>query len=1107
MAYTIYHSNSLSEFVHRYSDIFHTNDLFGDNCITVVQNRNIASWLKLELTKIDGISMDLQVEYPENAVKQLVLGYKAGVELFDLEGAKKSLLFMDSFKIVLFKALEYLLSDRSRYPELYDYVQNSSSRLFQLSDSIAGLFYHYGMNCPNMVACWDKGELYANSKGQVLRETDQRWQMSLWKFLFNNNTPYLHISGVLNHVLESGESYNSELSPYGKCRVILFGSSFLGESAINFFNYLSRDIDVHHFILTPSKIYSGEEEEKPLSLLSRFSGLINGFTTISREPGFVKKRNVFFRDYKDNTVLNRLKQGILNNSLQEQTNDNPLAFSTGDESLRICRVTGKWREIEVLKDKILNLLDNNQDLKLTEIGVVAPDISEYSSYIEGIFSDVKKVEDGSNIYGKSHIPYNVIGLRGGEDSPYTKGMLAILDLPGSNFNRKDIFNIISNPCFMQRFNITQQARDFLLETVDGLNIKWGIDGDHREELGYESDGFNTWEEGFRRFLLGMSLNEEDHYLIPYNLSDSQSVETVGSLISIVRSLYCDLSDLAKLSLKMDEWVLLTETIVETYLQPVKNDLLDERERLSVKHQFRNILNLYDDLKNLNNFENRTLPFTVFKSLLKELVIKAGNSRGRYLTQGVTFSSLKPLRAVPFKHIFVLGMNEDLFPGNEKIPSYDLRNIYDQKIDLSKRQNDKFAFLELILSANDSLTVFYHNKSLVTGEELQPSVVINELIEAIDCNFKSRDKHSCLIEEHPLQNFDTRYFITGSNLKTYNTRAYESSKAYTAEKTIYKGIELCTPREENDVLEITVKDIINFVRNPVKSFFNSVEGIYLDNEENLTEDIYENRELEFLTKWKLANLALEVGLKEDTPLKSMAESFFSIAALEGVYKDSPLTSNVKDSVVDILDAVDMFLTNKGLKQTAYVKETIEMDGEFGSINMTIDDQDICIAGEIENIWRGDEKNCFTAGITLGSNKEMKLKDRIVPYIYSLIIFNHPMMNESKLVAYSIGKEDIEPVTFSKNESSEDRLKEILSLYLKNRKKPIPLYPEIMDSPDIEDITKNWEQSMENTMFYSSLAECPYVKMTYHSTPEFDSEDADRMYNALYKEILPLKGNKR
>ncbi len=1108
MAYTIYHSNNLTEFINRYSDLFHTSDLFGQKVITVVQNKNIASWLKLELTKKDGISMDLQVEYPENAVKQLVFGYKSGQELFEMDGESKNLLFMDSLKIVVFKTLEELLQDNTLYPNLYDYVQNSSKRLFQLSDSIAGLFYHYGMNCPGMVSSWDRNELYVNEKGQILRAEEQKWQMSLWNRLFNSETPYLHISKVLSRVIESGESYDPKLSPYGKCRIILFGSSFLGESAIKFFNFISRDIDIHHFILTPSKIYAGEEYVKPLSLLNRFSGLINGFTSISREEDFSKSRQEFFNEKNGETLLDKIQTGLRDNSFIEERSATPENLDVDDNSVKICKVTGGWREIEILKDKILNLLDNNRDLKLTDIGVVSPEISDYASYIEGVFPEVELQEDGTPHFGKNHIPYNIMGLKGGEDSPYIRGMLSLIELPGSDFNRKDLFNLISNPCFMEKFNLTQNTRDFFLETVDKLNIKWGVDKEHRDDLGYFGDHFNTWEEGFRRFLLGIALNKEDHYRIPFNLSDTQATEVMGTLVHIIRSLYCDLWELNSLSLHIDEWVLLIETIMETYLKPVKNDLFDERERLSVKHQYRNILNLLDDLNNLSNYKNRTIPFQVFKSLLKEFIVKAGNSRGRYLTQGVTFSSLKPLRAVPFKHIFVLGLNEDVFPGKEKVPSYDLRGIYDQKIDLSKRQNDKFAFLELLLSAGKSITLFYNAKNQVTGEELQPSVVINELLEAIDCNFGNRDNQkNILIEHHPLQNFDSKYFTKESNINSYDRRAFESSKAYQDMKEIYPGLDLKEDKTEAEEIEVNVKDLIGFIKNPVKTFFTKGEGIYLDQTDSLEEDVYENRDLEFLTKWKLVNLALNLGLTESRPLGPITDSFFNIAKLEGVFKDSPLTSNIREEVQEVIDGVERFLTNMDLKETSFKQVNRELTGEFEPLIFDIDGKKVVLAGELENLWINDNRECFTAGITLGNNKEMKTKDKILPYIYSLIIFNHPGMLEEKISAYTLGKEEITPAEFTLKENSEDNLKSLLSLYIKNQQKPIPLFPDVMESPDIQDITKAWEKSVEETMFFSPIAECPYVKMAYNTTPDFNVDDAELMYNSIYNEIIVKKVKKR
>ncbi|OQY36104.1 MAG: hypothetical protein B6229_10705 [Spirochaetaceae bacterium 4572_7] len=498
-----------------------------------------------------------------------------------------------------------------------------------------------------------------------------------------------------------------------------------------------------------------------------------------------------------------------------------------------------------------------------------------------------------------------MGLKGGDDSPYIRGIISILDLAGSNFNRKDIFDVISNPCFMSKFNITQTTRDFFLEIASELNIKWGIDGEHKKDIGYNNDNFDTWEAGFKRFLLGMALNREDNPTIPYSINDSSGSELIGEFVHIIL--------------------------------------------------------LLDDLNNLSNFKNDRVPFPVFKSLLKEFIVKSGNSRGRYLTQGVTFSSLKPLRAVPFKHIFVLGLNEDEFPGRESVPSYDLRSIYDQKIDLSKRQNDKFAFLELILSAKDSLTLFYRGKNQVTGESLQPSVVINELLEVIANNFDNSDlQRSHLIEDHPLQNFDSKYFDQASDFISFNKRSFESAKAYIESKDMNLGMDVEVIPENEDIIEIKVSDIIH---------------------------IYENREIEVLKKWKLADLTLQMGLEHNLDTEEFIDSFFKVAKLEGLYKDSPLTNNVREDIEDIVTGVGNFLIEHNISGTNFKKSDRELNGDFESIKLTVDGQKVSIIGDMDRIWTNGEKECFIPSITLGKAKEMKVSSKIIPYIYSLLIFNH------------------------------------------------------------------------------------------------------------------------
>lgn len=1083
MAYHIYHSNSLKDFVINYPDLFHTESLFGEKVITVVQNKNIASWLRLQLAEKDGISMDLEVEFPENAVKKLVTAYPVGEQLFN----KKSLLFMDSLKVVLYKTLEFRLKTPEHYPHLFEYVNGSNQRLFELSDSLAGLFYHYGMNCPEMVDSWDRGHHYVSDSGDILRREDQIWQMSLWRELFHEDTPYAHVSQILNKVLNSGESFSEELSPYGKCRIILFGSSFLGELAIKFFNYVSKDIDVHHFILTPSVIYSGEEYIEPKSLLNQFSGLINGFTELSRDIGFKKTRFNMFREEYDSTLLQQLQLAIRDNKLDDVKQEDPISVE-GCESLKICRVTGGWREVEILADKILNLLDRDNTLKLTDIGVVAPDINNFAAYIEGVFS--------SEVI---NIPYNIVGLKGGEDSPFIRGFLSLLNLPGSDFNRRDIINIISNPCIMEKFSLSIGDRDQFVELIDRLNIKWAMDKEHRTQLGSGSDSYNTWEYGFRRVLLGIALNRGDNELIPVNLSDTQSVDKFGDLIQLLRSLYSDLFGLNSLKLYIEEWVMLIETIMETYLSPVNGDILDERERIAIKNQFRNMLNLLDDIDNLDHFENREIPFGVFKSLLKEFIIKAASQRGRYLTQGITFSSLKPLRAVPFKHLFVLGLNEDMFPGRESIPSYDLRGIYEQKIDLSKRQNDKFAFLELLLSAEKSLTLFYSHKNQITGEELQPSVVINELVEAIDSNF---DYNYSLFEDHPLQSYNKTYFEEGSDLFSYNKVAYQSSRVYyeTEKKPFVK--ELISEDRDEEVLRVDIKDLINFLKNPVKTFFNRGEMIYLDDPESIEDDIYENRDIDFLTKWKLANLVVDLSLNGEINREGLADQFFHTAEVEGIFREGRLGSHIKDQITELILGIDNMIEEKGLKNTAFKRNNLELGNEIILPEIISHGQRVLLTGEITDLWIDEGFNCFMTKLNMSGDKNIRVKDRLEAYITSTILFLAKDISVEKVSTYLVGVVERDEVEYKKSDNNQNNLQSLIDLYLDNLKKPVPLLPELLDKGDLDNLEETWEKLQNDDRSYNEISNSPYISFAYgDSVPNLSDDSIKNLYENIY---IPLLG---
>ncbi len=149
-------------------------------------------------------------------------------------------------------------------------------------------------------------------------------------------------------------------------------------------------------------------------------------------------------------------------------------------------------------------------------------------------------------------------------------------------------------------------------------------------------------------------------------------------------------------------------------------------------------------------------------------------RGQYLSDGISFSSLKPLRAIPFKVIFLLGMDEGSFPGREKNRNYDLRSLTPRSIDLSVQNTDCFTFLETILSAEEKLFISYTGTNIVTGECLEPSTLITEIKAMFDAETAEK-----LTVKHPLHSFNRRYFENTDSFRdfiSYGKLDYDAASA-------------------------------------------------------------------------------------------------------------------------------------------------------------------------------------------------------------------------------------------------------------------------------------------------------------------------------------------
>ena len=1130
--YKLYMSNRLDSFIDQYSNIFSSGSLFKDKTFIVVQNRSIGEWLKLELASRCGVSANLNIILPENAVRSFIHLFPLGRKLLASatgEG-EKAVLFMDNLKIIIYKKLEHILKTEEQeidnsnylYTSLEKYVKGLSSgendyeainslRLYQLSDSIAGLFYYYGMNCQKLTSSWEKGKTFFPPNADNSLKTHEKWQMALWNELFKIDSPYVHLSSVLSAIVDHNNVYDGD-----PCRVVLFGSAFMGDSSLRFFKHLSQFVPVDHFILSPC----GKTDGYKMDLLKNWATLFEGFNHLIHNENFSKPENhkYNFVANTEKTALAELQNGLINNEIFHY----PIKVSENDESLKIVSTTGKWREVEALKNKILNLLDNDENLKLTDIGVLAPDINDYSHFISAVFPS-------SEI---DNLPYNIIDLKGDEDSPFISAFLALLNLVGARFSRKDLFLLFSNRCFAEKNGISSLEYNVWLDLCSNLNIKWAVDEEQKKELHVKGGRFNSWESGFDRVLEGIAITEEDNPLsAPYELFNESSNVSAGKLIHIIRSLNLDINTLAGVKLQLEEWVLLWESIMETYLKPSENHSIDTKDRIRLKGCFRDILNMVNDLHNLDSLSSKLFDFFMFKSLISEFINKSGGSRGRYLTQGISCASLKPLRAVPFKVIMVLGLNEEVFPAMEDPLSFDLKESTFVKdiisIDLSRRSSDKYSFLEVFLSAREKVYLFYTGRNNIDNEILQPSPLINELSEFLDKYFINSNGGAyfeSILEIEKLQPFDRDYFSEDSKLFSYNEKDFSLAEIYYNQEKLIGGkseFEKIPMENEDSTIDLTLQDLNNFVSNPVKFFFNRTTGVYIGDKEILEEDVNENIELDFFEKRSFfKELILSQSLNENS-LRTLSEKVGNFCMMEnhrGELINSELSvpdiEKIKDTARSIITCLmsDPVLSSK--PEPVIFTFGDKEDLEKGIIKSPefITDKSVAIkfTGSLPPLYLYPDKTLVYVDIL--SREKPSIKHWLKPFLLNYLLPLNPPFKDG-IKVYLVSSKEIHVVEFKKRDTSE--FHKVLNSYLSNLENPVPLYPEIaellndkknpqkvLNTEDfISQFYEKWFEKEEGDSFgFSEFNECPYRSKAYKGTPAFDKEQLIGLYENIYRELF-------
>ncbi len=409
---------------------------------------------------------------------------------------------------------------------------------------------------------------------------------------------------------------------------------------------------------------------------------------------------------------NRAVAGVNIEEFSRSDNKRPLDPLDSSITFHVCH--SPQREVEVLHDRLLAMLEEDPTLTPRDIIVMVADIDSYSPFIQAVFGSAP---------ADRYLPYAISDRRARQSHPVLEAFISLLSLPDSRFVSEDVLALLDVPVLAARFDITEEGLRYLRQWVNESGIRWGIDDDNVRELELPATGQHTWRFGLTRMLLGYAMESaqgEWQSVLPYDESSGLIAELVGHLASLLMQLNIWRRGLAQ-ERPLEEWLPVCRDMLNAFFLP---DAETEAAMTLIEQQWQAII-----AEGLGAQYGDAVPLSLLRDELAQRLDQERISQ-RFLAGPVNICTLMPMRSIPFKVVCLLGMNDGVYPRQLAPLGFDLMSQKPKRGDRSRRDDDRYLFLEALISAQQKLYISYIGRSIQDNSERFPSVLVQELIDYI-----------------------------------------------------------------------------------------------------------------------------------------------------------------------------------------------------------------------------------------------------------------------------------------------------------------------------------------------------------------------------------------
>ncbi|HEY6880376.1 MAG TPA: exodeoxyribonuclease V subunit gamma [Polyangiales bacterium] len=712
-------------------------------------------------------------------------------------------------------------------------------RLLDLAQKLADCFDQYAIYRPELLLRWEDG-------------ADAHFQAKLYRALAGAVTPLARRMLAFSRALAAGARLGDGLPE----RISLFGISTLPPAFLSMLARIAEQRDVHVFLLAPSGEYWGDLD-KTVASRRDLHGFLASLGKISREFADLTvdyPSEDSFETPPADSMLRALQADMVELCARSQRGDGerPRPITERDDSLRVHVCHSIVRELEVLRDQLRMRFERDKTLEPRDVIVFTPDIERYAPAIEAVFAQ-------GDARDTKHIPFRIADRRALRASEIAEAFFDLLSLLESRFALSDVLDFLHRTSVRERFEIAETELDRIQSWLVGAGARWAIDEVHREQFDQPAYLENSLRFALDRLLVGYAAADGEQRelfgVLPHSEVEGQSALLLGKLARFLETLFTIARELREPRPPAESARVLSETIAR---------MLSDRDELGIEHHaLRGALNELGQEATRAGF-TRPVSLASIRRLLEQRIDR-GRANVGFLAGGITFCEPVPMRAIPFRVVCLLGMDDESFPRSVARSSFDLIAEHPMPGDRSLRDDDRQLFLEALLSARDALHISYVGMSAQDGSERPASVLVDQLLRLCDQHFVLAGEDNTLSfafegavsaeirHYHGLHRFDARYFQHTEHgpFFTYDERAEQAARAQLSGTHAVRPFAPAPLPAHDDAAELSLDALTKFFKHPQEVYLRERLRIFFPREISALDD-REPLALDALDRYKLAD---------------------------------------------------------------------------------------------------------------------------------------------------------------------------------------------------------------------------------------------------------------